>query len=192
MSTRKIGYAIAIIGVLGTLFSVLVDYIGLGDDGIQAAQILGILAGLMLAVFGLTVALQVPEKHIDIGGSLRAGFERLLNLPVSVWFVIGFLIVYVLLFVSPVFWNTDRSMVYFNRFLPNKNPIGSDMNYTLDYVKSWVTTGQSPYPESHYPPLTYILLSPLTLFSYPTSYYRYNFPDGFELYRSHATDPGLV
>ena len=45
------------------------------------------------------------------------------------------------------------------------------MNYTLDYVKSWVTTGQSPYPESHYPPLTYILLSPLTLFSYPTSYF---------------------
>ena len=171
MSTRKVGYAIAVIGILGTLFSVLVDYIGLGDDGIQAAQILGILAGLLLAVFGLTVALQVPEKHIDIGGSLRAGFERLLNLPVSVWFVVGFLIVYVLLFVSPVFWNTDRSMVYFNRFLPNKNPIGSDMNYTLDYVKSWVTTGQSPYPESHYPPLTYILLSPLTLFSYPTSYF---------------------
>ena len=171
MSTRKIGYAIAIIGVLGTLFSVLVDYIGLGDDGIQAAQILGILVGLMLTVFGLTVALQVTEKQIDTGSSLRAGFERLLNLPVSVWFVVGFLFVYVLLFVSPVFLNQSRSMVYFNRFLPNLNPIGSDMNYTLNYVKSWVTTGQSPYPESHYPPLTYVLLSPLTLFSYPTSYF---------------------
>jgi hypothetical protein len=166
MSTKKIGYAIAIIGVLGALLSILVDYIGLGDDGIQAAQILGILTGLMLAIVGLTVALQVPEKHIDIGGSLRVGFERLLNLPVSVWFVLGFLVVYVLLFVSPVFLNQSRSMVYFNRFLPNLNPIGSDMNYTLNYVKSWVTTGQSPYPESHYPPLTYILLSPLTISSY--------------------------
>jgi hypothetical protein len=61
-------------------------------------------------------------------------------------------------------------MVYFNRFLPNANPIGSDMNYTLEHVKSWVTTRQSPYPASHYPPLTYVLLSPLTLFEYPATY----------------------
>ena len=123
MSTRKIGYAMAIIGILGALFSVIVDYIGLGDDGIQAAQILGILAGLMLAIVGLTVALQVTEKQIDIGSNLRAGFERLLNLPVGVWFVLGFLAVYVLLFVSPVFLNQSRSMAYFNRFLPNLEDI---------------------------------------------------------------------
>jgi hypothetical protein len=175
MSTKKIGYAIAIIGVLGTLLSILVDYIGLGDDGIQAAQILGILVGIMLTIFGLTVTLQVPEKRIDIGSSLRAGSERLLNFPVSVWFVLGFLIVYVLLFVFPVFLNTNRSMVYFNRFLPNRNPIGFDMNYTLNYVKSWVTTGQSPYPDSHYPPLTYVLLSPLTLLNYPRTFFVITF-----------------
>jgi hypothetical protein len=119
---------------------------------------------------GLTVALQVPERRIDIGSSLRAGGERLLNLPVSVWFVTGFLVVYAALFLSPVFLNSDRTMVYFNRFLPNANPIGSDMNYTLEHVKSWVTTRQSPYPASHYPPLTYVLLSPLTLFEYPATY----------------------
>ena len=170
MSTRKIGFALAIIGVVGALTSILVDALGFGDGGIQAAQILGIVAGLMLAVFGLTVALQVPERRIDIGSSLRAGIERLFRLPVSVWFLIGFLVAYVLLFVLPVFLNTDRSMVYFNRFIPNMNPIGADMNYTLDYVKSWVTTRQSPYPDSHYPPLTYVLLSPLTLFEYPASY----------------------
>jgi hypothetical protein len=170
MSTRKIGFALAIIGIAGALISVLVDTLGFGDGGIQAAQILGILAGLLLAFFGLTVALQVPERRIDIGSSFRAGGERLLSLPVSVWFVIGFLVIYVALFVSPVFLNTDRSMVYFNRFLPNRNPIGFDMNYTLDHVKSWVTTRESPYPASHYPPLTYVLLSPLTLFEYPVSY----------------------
>ena len=170
MSTRKIGYALAILGGVGALASVLVDALGFGHGGIQAAQILGILAGVMLMILGLTVAFQVPEGRIDIGSSLRLGGERLLDLPVSVWFVIGFLVVYVALFVSPVFLNTSRSMVYFNRFLPNLNPIGSDMNYTLDHVKSWVTTRQSPYPESHYPPLTYVLLSPLTLFDYPFDY----------------------
>jgi hypothetical protein len=170
MSTRKIGFTLAILGLAGALISILVDTFGLGDGGIQAAQILGIVAGLMLVILGLTVAFQVPERRIDIGSSLRSGRERLLDLPVSVWFVIGFLAVYIALFVSPVFLNSDRSMVYFNRFLPNQNPIGSDMNYTLDHVRSWVTTRQSPYPESHYPPLTYVLMSPLTLFEYPLSY----------------------
>ncbi|MFL7869571.1 MAG: glycosyltransferase family 87 protein, partial [Anaerolineales bacterium] len=171
MSTKKMGYALAIIGALGIFISITIDYVGLGKGGIQAAQILGILVGIVIVVFGLSVAFQVPERQINIGSSFKAGAERLLNLPVSVWFVIGFLIVYVWLFIFPVFLNTDRSMVYFNRFLPNANPIGSDMNYTLDYVKTWVTTHASPYPESHYPPLTYVLLSPLTLFSYPAVYF---------------------
>jgi len=171
MSTKKMGYALAMIGVLGIFVSVIIDYVGFGKGGIQAAQILGILAGFIIAILGLSVAFQVSEKQINIGSSFRGGAERLLNLPVSVWFVIGFLVVYVLLFIFPVFLNTDRSMVYFNRFLPNANPIGADMNYTLDYVKTWVTTRESPYPESHYPPLTYVLLSPLTLFEYPAVYF---------------------
>jgi hypothetical protein len=170
MSTRKLGFALTAIGVFGVAASILVDYLGFGDGGIQAAQISGILVGIIIGLFGLSLALQVPEKQFDIGGSLKGGAERLLNLPVGVWFVVGFLIVYLLLFIQPVFLNTDRSMVYFNRFLPNRNPIGADMNYTLDYVKSWVTTRESPYPESHYPPLTYVLLSPLTLFDYPSLY----------------------
>jgi hypothetical protein len=170
MSTKKMGYALAIIGALGTFVSVIIDYLGFGEGGIQAAQILGILAGIIIAILGLSVVTQVPEKQVDIGNSLRNGAKRLLDLPVSVWFVIGFLVVYVLLFIFPVFLNADRSMVYFNRFLPNRNPIGADMNYTLEFVKTWVTTGESPYPASHYPPLAYILLSPLTLFDYPDVY----------------------
>jgi hypothetical protein len=124
----------------------------------------------MILIFGLSVALQVTDKQIDITASLRKGADRLLSLPASVWFLIGFLIVYILLFLSPVFLNADRRMVYFNRFLPDKYPIGFDMNFTLQYVKSWVTTKQSPYPASHYPPLAYVLLSPLSLLEYPLSY----------------------
>ena len=171
MSTKKIGYALAIIGALGIFVSVIIDYVGFGKGGIQAAQILGILVGVIIAILGLSLAFQVSEKQIDIGSSFKGGVERLLNLPISVWFMIGFLVVYVWLFIFPVFLNADRSMVYFNRFLPNANPIGADMNYTLDYVKTWVTTRESPYPESHYPPLTYVLLSPFTLFEYPAVYF---------------------
>jgi len=170
MSTKKSGYLLAIIGVTGILASVLVDELGFGDDGIQSAQILGILIGLLIAIFGLSVALKTEDRQIDILQKLRFGIDGLIGLPISFWFLIGFLIIYILLFLMPVFLNESNSMVYFNRFLPNKNPIGYDMNYTLEYVKSWVTTKQSPYPGSHYPPLTYVLLSPLTLVGYPLSY----------------------
>ena len=165
------GFGLAILGALGTFVSVIIDFLGFGKGGIQAAQILGIIVGVMLAVVGLSIAFQVQDKQIDIGSSLRVGKERLLNPPVRVWFVIGFLIVYIFLFIAPVFFNPNRSMVYFNRFLPNQNPIGSDMNYTLNFVKTWVTSRESPYPDSHYPPLTYVLLSPLTLFDYPAVYF---------------------
>jgi hypothetical protein len=170
LSTRKIGYVLAAIGLTGALASILVDVLGFGDGGIQAAQILGILTGFMIAMFGLSLVLSVTEKHLDVRSSLRAGSERLLNLPASVWFLTGFLIVYFLFFLSPVFLNADRRIVYFNRFLPDRYPIGFDISYTLEHVKSWVTTGQSPYPQSIYPPLAYVLLSPLTLFDYPFSY----------------------
>ena len=165
------GFGLAILGALGTFVSVIIDFLGFGKGGIQAAQILGIIVGVMLAVVGLSIAFQVQDKQIDIGSSLRVGKERLLNPPVRVWFVIGFLIVYIFLFIAPVFFNPNRSMVYFNRFLPNQNPIGSDMNYTLNFVKTWITSRESPYPDSHYPPLTYVLLSPLTLFDYPAVYF---------------------
>jgi hypothetical protein len=171
MSTKKMGFGLAILGALGTFVSVIIDFLGFGKGGIQAAQILGIIVGVMLAVVGLSIAFQVQDKKIDIGSSLRVGKERLLNLPVRVWLVIGFLIVYIFLFIAPVFFNPNRAMVYFNRFLPNQNPIGSDMNYTLNFVKTWITSRESPYPDSHYPPLTYVLLSPLTLFDYPAVYF---------------------
>ena len=175
MSSRKIGYGITAIGFAGALISIVVDYLGFGDGGIQAAQIAGILVGVLLSIFGLSVALLVQDKQVDIGGRLKAGMERLLSLPVSVWFVIGFVIVYLWLFVSPSFFNADRRMEYFYRYLPDKYPIGVDMNFTMGYVTDWVTTRMSPYPDSHYPPLTYVLLSPLTLFSYPNSYFLVTF-----------------
>lgn len=170
MSTKKLGVLLVAIGTFGIIFSLIVDFIGFGDGGIQAAQILGILTGVLITIFGWSIVTQIPEKQIDIGKNLQYILIRILNLQTGVWFVIGFLIAYILFFINPVFLNSDRTMVYFNRYLPNINPIGADMNYTLSHVKSWVTTREPPYPTSYYPPLTYVLLSPLTLFEYPISY----------------------
>jgi hypothetical protein len=170
MSTKKIGYALIGLGVFGAIGSTIVDFIGLGEGGIQAAQILGIMVGILAIVVGGSLALRYPQKQIVLKEELRVAFKRLLSLPVSFWVVTGFLIAFVLFYLAPVFLNEDRTMVYFNRYIPNRNPIGLDLNITMAHVYSWVTTKQSPYPEQIYPPLTYILLAPLTLLTYPLSY----------------------
>jgi hypothetical protein len=170
MSTKKIGYTLIGVGVFGVIGSTVVDFIGLGEGGIQAAQILGILLGIFTIVLGGSLALRYPEKKIDLRVASQTAFERLLNLPVSFWVVTGFLVAFILFYLIPVFLNADRTMVYFNRYIPNRNPIGLDLNITSGHVISWVTTKQSPYPEQIYPPLTYILLAPLTLLTYPLSY----------------------
>ena len=170
MSTKKIGYALIVLGVFGVIGSIIVDFIGLGEGGIQAAQILGILTGLTILAFGVVLTFLYPEKQFRIWESLRAIFERLLDLPISVWVLIGFLVAFILFYLVPVFLNSQHTMVYFNRYIPNKNPIGLDLELTTGNVFSWVTTRQSPYPEQIYPPLTYILLAPFTLLKYPLSF----------------------
>ena len=171
MSTTRIGYFLTALGVIGVVLSVIMDFVGIGDEGIGAAQLSGILLGIIITTFGVALVRTFPDAQLDLKGTPRIIFERLLDLPASVWVATGFLIVYVLFFLSPVFLNDERSILYFNRFLPDRNPIGVDLNLTSGHVYSWLTTGQSPYPDQLYPPLTYILLAPLTLFNYPASYF---------------------
>ncbi len=170
MSTKKFGYTLTIIGLVGIVLSLLVDVIGLGDDGIGASQLLVLLLGVVISLFGVSLAFAYPEKQLDLLESVRTGYRRLLSLPVAVWVAVGFLVVYILLFLFPVFLNSQRSIIYFNRYIPDKYPIGLDLNITMGVVTPWITTGQSPYPHLFYPPLTYVLFAPMALISYPASY----------------------
>jgi hypothetical protein len=102
---------------------------------------------------------------------MSASLERLYALPPGFWIMLGFILVYVLLYVFPVFFNADQRMVYFNRYIPDKYPIGLDLSITMGSVEPWVTTGQSPYPQLFYPPLTYIIFAPLALIDARASYF---------------------
>jgi len=170
MSTRKLGCIISIIGVVAVFASLVVDYLGLGDERIGSSQLLGLISGIFISLFGVSQAFLSQDKKINLQNSLRGLFAGFFNLPVSVWVTAGFLVVYVLFFISPVFLNEDRGMFYLTRYLPDSRPIGMDLRTTMDVVTPWVDTGQSPYPHLFYPPLTYILFAPLALINYPASY----------------------
>ena len=64
MSTKTIGIALIIIGVLVLAVSLLADYIGLGSGpaGIGWMQLIGVGVGLVVAVVGIVLALRQKKS----------------------------------------------------------------------------------------------------------------------------------
>jgi hypothetical protein len=173
MSTRKIGLILTTLGVLAVLATLFMDVVEVGDQGFGASQILGMEIGIGLLLFGLPISLLYEDRNLDLRRSFGFGLDRLLNLPVSVWVLIGFLIIFVFFFLFPVFFNPERSMWYFHRFLPDRRPIGLDVRAVMDYVHNWLVSGESPYADRFiaYPPLALILFAPMQLIGYPAFYF---------------------
>ena len=170
MSAKKLGYSLIGIGVFIILLMLIADSIGLGSGGIQAAQLLGIEVGIGVALFGYFFTLLFSEK-IKVGEGLYAWIESLLCSPVMA-IVVGILVAFLLFSIVPMFFNSDLRFQYFYRYLPDKYPIGLDLQTLLDRVKTWFEIG-TPYPgdvPQFYPPLTYMLFAPLTMSSYRAAY----------------------
>ena len=174
MNIRKAGYFILGIGILIIFFSLVVDYIGLGKAGIQAAQIFGIQAGMGIAIMGVIVAYHLPP------GSIRTFFrkagKRIYSVPTLPLIASGLVIAYIFLFLFPMFLNQEHSIQYFNRYLPEITPIGRDLTGANASIKGWLS-GQSLYDNQnlYYPPFYAFMFAPFLLLSYPANYYLITF-----------------
>ena len=168
MAIKKLGYGLIALGGAVIAFSLLVDLIGFGDDGIQAAQILGILAGAFLFVTGVGLSIGNWEKDIRLDFDPRTAIN-FLNFPVIVWVLVTFVAVYLLIFVSYVFLNPGLQMNYITKYLPDAGRIGLDIRAVTRYIEEWLVLGQSPYATGFiaYPPLALVLFAPLLLIGYP-------------------------
>jgi len=168
MTIKNIGRGITLLGILGGAFSILVDLLPGAKAGIQSTQILGIEISVVILLLGMWILLSESENKIDIkkwGGNL---VEQVINLPIIVWVLIGFLVCYLLFFVSPIFLNDTLRMKYFLNYLPDRFPIGNDLIAVLGLAKDWFSEGKSPFSIQFYPPFTYIFFAPLLLVSnYP-------------------------
>jgi hypothetical protein len=172
MLTKRMGYALVAIGALGALVSVLVDYVGLGDDGIQAAQMLGILTGVFLVLAGVGIIRTEWDYKPDFIVMLRGWANRITNLPVNAWVVVTFLVMYLLLFLPYVFLNSTHQMNFLTGYIPRAGLTGLDIRAVMTYVKEWLVFNRSPYADGFiaYPPLALALFSPLLLVGYPAYY----------------------
>lgn len=170
MSTQRLGKMFMLSGMLAILVSVLVDWVGFGDKGIGASQLTGIMGGILVAIIGSSFAFLAPDQKLNFRQCMQHIYDSILNLSVSIWVIIGFLGIFILFFVAPVFLNKNWSIEYFVKYLPDRRPIGLDLRVTMDVVGAWVKTRESPYPVLFNPPLTYIVFAPLALLDYPSSY----------------------
>jgi len=163
MTTRKLGQRGIVYGVLGIVISLLVDLLPGAKPGIQSSQILGIEISVVILLVGTWMVLSGTDDTLDIKKQIHNFVEQVLNLPVIVWALIGFLLVYVLFFISPMFLNDTLRMRYFNTYLPDRFPVGNDLIAVLDLAKGWFFEGRSPFSVQFYPPFTYIFFAPLLL-----------------------------
>jgi len=170
MAVKKIGGGLIIIGILGIVSSSLAAVLPGGEAGIQSIQIFSIEISVIIILLGLWLTLAEGEA-IQVKKQIFSFVYQILNLPTIIWVLTGFLFIYFLLFVPPVFLNPNLQMNYFTGYIPNLNPIGNDLIVMIDLIKGWVAGNQSPYTIQFYPPLTYIIFTPLLLVkSYPILY----------------------
>jgi len=162
---KRLGFALLTAGALLVFISLIVDVVGLGKKGIQAAQIGGILAGIFLALLGWGLR-SLPENEKPWRQIFVEKIDAFLNLPVIFWILIGFMIIFFLCFVRPMFLDHRQKFSYFVNYLPTLDPIGNDLNYNTQAITLWLQ-GKSPYDLGYhfYPPLYHIVFAPMLLFT---------------------------
>jgi hypothetical protein len=156
------GAILIILGVLVISAAVVIDLIRTGALQIRAAQILVVELGTLLIALGLLLK-QISAKG-RLGEKHAAGSTKWPgDIPMSTWVVAGFLVTYISFFIAPMFFGLPPRMQYFNKYLPDRFPIGHDLLLTVDLIRQWFEANQSPFHVEFYPPFTYIFLSPLAL-----------------------------
>ncbi|RPJ27462.1 MAG: DUF2029 domain-containing protein [Chloroflexi bacterium] len=173
MAIKKVGRGLIIVGVLGIVSSVLAALLLSERTTAQSIQILGIEISAVIILLGLLLKQAEITNDIELRKQVLNVIDQILNFPIIIWVLTGFLLVYFLLFISPIFLNPDLAMNYLAGYVPNINPIGNDLIVMVDRVKEWVTTSQSPYALQFYPPLTYIVFTPLLLFKDYATLYKF-------------------
>ncbi len=166
---KKIPSTLILLGVLIALFFLFADALGIGKAGIQAAQIFGVEIGVLIVLAGLALNTLQKKNEFPLKTfwlNLRDGFQ---NLPALTWVIVGALLAFVLFFIVPSFFDPSFRIQYPAEYIRQLVPIGFDFQTTLRAVEVWLKDRQvTPYV---FTPLEHLLLAPVLLLKYPTSYH---------------------
>jgi hypothetical protein len=172
MTLKKLGRGVSIAGIAGIVFSLSSSILFHGKADNLPITILGIEISAIVILFGVWLPRTETTEAIQPGKQLRDLVDCILNLPIIIWVLIGFLFVYLLLFIAPMFLNPNLQMNYFTGYIPNLNPIGNDLRVKVDLLRGLLVENKSPYTIGFYPPLTYVIFAPLLLIKDDPTLYR--------------------
>lgn len=173
MAIKRLGKGLIITGIAGIVLSFLIPLVFADRPDIQPIRILAIEISAVIVLVGIWLARAETSGDTHPATQLHRFVDQILDLPVIVWVLAGFLLVYLHLFLTPIFLNSELQMNYLTGYVPNINPIGNDLTVMVDQIKQWVSTGQSPYDVQFYPPLTYIIFAPLLLIKQYAALYKF-------------------
>lgn len=77
--------------------------------------------------------------------------NAVLSLPVSVWVLASYLVIFFFYFILPTFLNPYHELHFFYGF-PELKPLGADLHEYLNYVKNFAEKGTPYFPPNYYPP----------------------------------------
>ena len=173
MAIKRIGKGLIIVGILGIALSVLISFLLRAQADTQSIGILGTEISIIIILIGLGLTFSQATENFQFGEQIQKLVKRILSLPTILWVLFAFLFVYFRYFIFPIFLKSSLAMDYLTGYLENINPIGNDLIVMLDQIKGWVSTGQSPYLVQFYPPLTYLIFTPLLLIKDYLTLYRF-------------------
>jgi hypothetical protein len=155
-------------GAALALFSLLADVLGLGEGGIQAAQIFLMEVGAAIILLGLFIINWQNDKEADnnfIWTSLR---DKIYNLPSLFWVTVGILPPFIPFLVFPMFFQSDLRVHCPEGYLPKLIPIGNDLRLALDAARTWLETHQ--VTQFVFTPTGLLFYSPMLLMDYARAY----------------------
>src|SRR5437867_2592491 len=103
MAVKKIGVGLIVIGTLGIALSVLIAFLFRAQADIQSIQILCIEISVITILIGLWLTLAKITEDIQLRKQIGNLVDQILNFPTITWVLMGFLLVYILLFIAPIF-----------------------------------------------------------------------------------------
>jgi len=158
-----------ILGGLIAIFSLIADYLGIGEGGLQAAQLLTLAIGLALIFLGVLILIGSRDQEITFPWLASQVSDRLNKSPALVWVASAYLLSICVFLFSYMFFNPRHHTRYIDDYLPGGVQVGADLRIYVDAARDWMQ--KSPSYGFEFDPLTVWLFAPLILLGYPNYYY---------------------
>src|ERR1043165_6826926 len=101
MAVKRIGAGLIIVGTFGIALSLLIAFLLRAQADVQSIQILGLEISVIVILIGLWLVLSQASEEVQFEKQVEKFVNHILNLPMIIWVLLAFLLVYFRYFIFP-------------------------------------------------------------------------------------------